>query len=127
MLNPRGLDFDVDGGAHTNEVEHLVERGHGGSARQGRCQCPSGAECGDIGACRFAHVINLDRRIVVNHNQAVCRRVHVQLDAIRALVKGDLKGGEGIFMGLARRAAMGDDLRDASHGKVTGNSRGRRV
>ena len=54
---------------------------------------------------------SIESRVVNHDGHAVCRKVDVKLDSIRALAQGQLKGSQSIFRRLPCRASMADDER----------------
>ena len=108
------LQLNVDkhaGRAH--QLEHLAQRG---DARVGKAgHAVVGAQRLQLGQRAVfdrARAVGgaVQRFVVDDHQLAVFGQVHVQLDAVRALAGGQLKGGQRVFRRIGACAAVRENF-----------------
>lgn len=125
-LDGGGLDLHVHGRARPDKRQHVVQRRHRfitaepdgpqGLVREVCNRHPRGGAVGPD----HRHV-----GIVMDNDRTTRGGVDIQLDPIGAVVQGHPERRQGVFEGLARRATMRDDLRDAGHRYILSGWRGR--
>ena len=91
------LDLDIDRGPASNGAEHLSERRNSRPVSERESLELRGREVSDGPMRGPLRVPGVDNRIVMNYDNPIASRVHVELNAIRSELDGALKCGDRIL------------------------------
>ena len=111
QLDVPRLDLDIDNDPVADDIERLGERGNARTVGKRELLELRCRQLGDRLARRSLGVPGVNDWIVVNHDNPVTGRVHVQLYSIGSELDGAIEGSERVLgMGLVR-APVSDALR----------------
>ena len=111
QLDVPRFDLDIDSGPVADAIERFGERGNARPVRKGELLELRCRQLGDRLVRRSLGVPGVNDGIVVNDNNPVTGRVHIQLNSTGTKLDGALKGRERVLgMGLVR-APVSDALR----------------
>lgn len=103
FLDPQALQLDVDAGSVANGPQHVLEAGDGRAA--------ANIDARDDIPRRLGDEMTTDGVVVMYHDDAVRRGVHIQFDRVRAVFECEKEAGEGVFDAFTRRPAVRDALK----------------
>jgi hypothetical protein len=104
-LDGSRLDFDIHHRPITDSIENLFERGDFNAVRQWKA---ADLRCGEIGYSGSRRPRRIHDWIVVHDDDAVARRVHVELDRVGSELDRAEKRGYGVLRQRLVRPPVGD-------------------
>lgn len=113
-LDVSPLDLDEGYRSRADRPERFDQGGNPDAGAQGMRfhDVEVGVGDGDISGLR--HTSRVEHGIVMNHNDAIARRVHIELDSLGAQLERSLEGWNRVFGQRFVRPAVGDPERWAA-------------